>query len=821
VAPNTSQRPKVVLLGMMAKMPVAGAVWQAVHYLVGLERMGCEVYYVEAHGRTPSMLMREQHDDGGLLAARFISKVMSQIGLADRWAFHALHDDGAVHGMTREALDALYADAALVINLHGGTEPREEHAATGRLVYLESDPCQLQFELHEGNTRTIEFLERHTAFFSFAENWGAPDCGLPVSDRFPFIPTRQPVLLDIWDSGDSPPGPAFTTVGNWRQDWREVSFKGETYHWSKHHEFLKVLDLPRRSPVPLELALSSIDHPDRALLESRGWAVRSGLEVSSDLGRYHRYVTTSRGEFTVAKDQNVRLRSGWFSDRSASYLAAGRPVITQDTGFGCALPVGAGLVPFSTIDEAADALALVDGDYGRHAQAARALAREYFAHDVVLGAMLAHLGIGGCRASPRRADIILEPVSRRPLVLAQQTVEAVLARPVPGAAGAPSEDRARASILIVTHDHLVCTRLCLESVLQAASTEVPSEVIVVDNASTDGTVEYLKRLEALHPQVKLICNPANRGFAAAVNQAATQASGDFFVILNNDVMVTAGWLDRLLMHLDDPGVGAVGPVTNRIGNEAEVETSYRTCSELADFAERRVRSHGGRTFDIPMLAMFCFVIRRGTYERVGGLDEGYGLGMFEDDDYAERLRRTGYRLVCVEDVFVHHFGEAAFGRLVPTGEHAALFRANRSRFEERWGVTWQPHQRRPGPEERERVARLRDKVRAVLPEDSVTLVVTKDDPELLDIGVRAMPFPQGDDGSFAGFYPADSPAAVEQLVQLQQHGATHLVVPQTARWWLDHYVGLTGYLEQHAQVVLNDDDGLVFALERQLAPARS
>jgi hypothetical protein len=171
-------------------------------------------------------------------------------------------------------------------------------------------------------------------------------------------------------------------------------FAGQTYSWSKHHEFMKMIDLPRRVVgQPFELALSSYTPADAAMLEANGWRVRHALDFSMDADAYRRYVVESRGEFTVAKDQNVRLRSGWFSDRSATYLAAGRPVVTQDTAFGNVLPTGEGLFAFTTADEAAAAVEAINSDYPRHRSAASAIAREYFGHDVVLGRLLEEVGL--------------------------------------------------------------------------------------------------------------------------------------------------------------------------------------------------------------------------------------------------------------------------------------------------------------------------------------------------------------------------------------------------------------------------------------------
>jgi hypothetical protein len=385
------RRPRIVVLGMLTKMPVAGVVWQYLHYLLGFERLGYEAWYVEDHGINPSMFSTDS-DPGTDRAAAFIASMMRRGGLDGRWAYHALHDDGAVHGLSDSELADLYRSAALIVNMHGGTTPRPEHASGDRLVYLQTDPGQLQAELREGRAETVEFLEPHAAFFTFAESIGADHCGLPVSDRFEFVPTRQPVVLDLWTTTDGP-WATFTTIGNWRQRWRDIVLDGEPYTWSKHHEFTKVLDLPARTGARFELALSALGRRDGDDLQAHGWRVVDAAAISSDCDVYRTYIQRSKGELTVAKDQNVRLRTGWFSDRSATYLASGRPVITQDTGFGHHLPVGEGLFAFSCLDEAADAVAAVQADPIRHGLVAADIAREHFDADKVLKALLAEVGV--------------------------------------------------------------------------------------------------------------------------------------------------------------------------------------------------------------------------------------------------------------------------------------------------------------------------------------------------------------------------------------------------------------------------------------------
>ena len=246
------------------------------------------------------------------------------------------------------------------------------------------------------------------------------------------------------------------------------------------------------------------------------------------------------------------------------------------------------------------------------------------------------------------------------------------------------------SIVIITYNNLAVSKLCLDSVLR--NTDYPTfEVIVVDNASTDGTPRWLEGLAAQHPNVRVILNDENQGFPKANNQGLAVATGSYLVLLNNDTVVPPGWLSRLVAHLADLDVGLVGPVTNFVGNEAKVEVAYRTWGEMELFARDRARRWDGQCADIHMLAMFCLAMRRDTFERLGPLDEQFGIGMFEDDDYARRAREAGLRVVCAADTFVHHIGQATFKTLIQQGEYDELFARNRRSYEQKWRVTWTPH----------------------------------------------------------------------------------------------------------------------------------
>jgi hypothetical protein len=279
------RRARIVVLGAITRYPVSGIVWLTLQYVLGFRQLGYDCYYVESHGGTPRAFV-ENHDDGARGAAAFLARLMARFDLSDRWAFHVTRGDRRCYGLSETELWHLYSSASLIVNLHGATIPQPEQAATGRLIYIGTDPVLIEIQLHQGSRDAYKLLEPHVAFFTWAGNHGKAGCRLPQSDRFVFQPTRQPVLVDLWsDNGHASTG-RFTTIAGWRQLWREIWFEGEIYHWSKHFEFLKFLSLPSKSAAPFELALTSYEPSDRALLESHGWSVLDAAQVSSDLDLY-------------------------------------------------------------------------------------------------------------------------------------------------------------------------------------------------------------------------------------------------------------------------------------------------------------------------------------------------------------------------------------------------------------------------------------------------------------------------------------------------------------------------------------------------------
>jgi hypothetical protein len=387
-------RRRLVVLGMMGRCPFGGQTWLYLNWLRGFARLGHEVYYVEDDAAWPfDPRVNAVSSDPGY-AASHLDRVMKAIGLEGRWAYRPLFKGSdECYGMSATALRTLYRDCDAILNVCGATVLNDDHAAAPLRVYVETDPVTNQLELAGGRAKTRAVLAAHDAIVSYGENYGAPDCGVPI-DGFRYLKTRQPIDLELWPAAFDPGADRYTTIGNWKQQGNDVVWNGETYRWSKHHEFLKFLELPRRRPgLRFELMLNVQDEADKRTLLEHGFALSSPVERSLDPWRYQEMFRASRGEWTVAKDQNVRLRSGWFSERDACYLASGKPVVAQSTGFEKFLPTGEGLFAFHSLDDVLAALDRIESDYPKACRAARAIACEQLDARRVCAAFLAGLGL--------------------------------------------------------------------------------------------------------------------------------------------------------------------------------------------------------------------------------------------------------------------------------------------------------------------------------------------------------------------------------------------------------------------------------------------
>ncbi len=380
-----AKRAKIILWGLLASYPFGGMTWQVLHHLAGLRQLGFDVWYVEDSDRlvlSPSTYCQTYDYSENI---KFLSKQMESIGLGNRWIFRPPTFYDRCFGATDlQGLYQLYKEADAVLNLCGSHKLRKEHSGIRCLIYMETDPVANQVAVANGETNTIQELEAYDYLFTYGENLGNKDCLVPV-ERFRWFPTRPPVCTDFWlrSEGLTPTAP-LSTIANWRHVGKDISWQGETYHWSKHYEFQRFINLPSHSKLPLELAIGAIRDDEVSQLRLHGWRIVPSVTLS-DPSAYNKYICASTGEFTVAKDQYVRMRSGWFSDRSVCYIAAGRPVITQDTGFSNILPTGEGLFAYETEEEALASIEQVAVDYPRQSRAAYEIAREFFSAEKILG----------------------------------------------------------------------------------------------------------------------------------------------------------------------------------------------------------------------------------------------------------------------------------------------------------------------------------------------------------------------------------------------------------------------------------------------------
>jgi len=388
---SRSQYPAVVT-GMMFFRPIAGVVYQVLHHMLALRRLGFEPVYVERTGwwLLDPVTGEVSADPAGSIRA--VRRALAPFGLQDAWALRFL-DDGTVRafGIGDPQLAQLCAAAPVLLNVTGTQRLSDELLSCGIRVYIESDPFTAQFDVAMGDAEIRSHLDAHDVLFSYGETLSSPEFPLPL-EPYEWRATRQPVDLALWYTDAPPSSQRFTTITSWHNEEKDRAWDGTIYYWTKGREFRKFLDVARRWPGRFEMAVATT--PDRhESLRRRGWAAVDAQVLSADMSVYRRYIQASYAEFTVARDQYVRPRTGWFSDRSACYLAAGRPVILQETGFSSVLPTGKGLFSFTDGDDIAAAVEEILRDPEGNRAAAREIAAEYFDADRLVRAMLEQAGV--------------------------------------------------------------------------------------------------------------------------------------------------------------------------------------------------------------------------------------------------------------------------------------------------------------------------------------------------------------------------------------------------------------------------------------------
>ncbi|MGB3714744.1 MAG: hypothetical protein WA996_09975 [Candidatus Promineifilaceae bacterium] len=376
---------RIIVTGLIAQFPLGGVAWDYGQYPLGLRRLGHDVYYIEDTGQWPY-----NPQEGGLgsdptFNVEYLAKIMTRLGLEDRWAYR-FPWESQWFGMPDTKREKIIESADLLINVSGTLARPREYRDVKRIVYLDSDPVFTQVKLARGQEDFRKIVDAHDIHFSFGECFSesVPDTG------HQWLPTRQPIVLSEWEQAPAASHRnAFTTIMTWAS-YNPTEFEGKKYG-QKDMEFKRFLDLPGMvTPTILEIALNpgKVGKAPLSLLTHKGWQIVDPAELCPDLDSYRTYIQRSKAEWSVAKHGYVQGQAGWFSCRSACYLAAGRPVILQETGFSEVLPIGEGLFSFRTLEEAVAAIQELERDYARHSEAAMSIAKSYFDSDLVLSSLI-------------------------------------------------------------------------------------------------------------------------------------------------------------------------------------------------------------------------------------------------------------------------------------------------------------------------------------------------------------------------------------------------------------------------------------------------
>lgn len=372
---------RIVVLGYIVRGPLGGLAWHHLQYVLGLARLGHDVYFIEDSDDYPACYNPETDavTTDPSYGLKFAADAFQRLGLGERWAYYDAHTAQWLGAAATRARD-ICASADLLLNLSGVNPLRPWLAGIPARAFVDTDPAFTQVR-HLTDASAHALAAQHTSFFTFAENIGQSFCEVP-DDGFAWQPTRQPVVLDAWPVTAGKPDGNWTTVMQW-DSYRAREYEGRHYGM-KSDSFAAYVDLPARCGRIFELALGSASAP-RAALENNGWTVVDPRAPTRDPWTYQRYIEASKAEWSVAKHGYAASRSGWFSERSAAYLASGRPVVTQETGFSAWLKASnGGLIAFETPEEAVQGVAEINCRYEFHCRAAREVAAEFFDANKVL-----------------------------------------------------------------------------------------------------------------------------------------------------------------------------------------------------------------------------------------------------------------------------------------------------------------------------------------------------------------------------------------------------------------------------------------------------
>ena len=375
----------VVVAGALANKPGnGGEAWVRLSWVLGLRRLGYDVLFVEQ--LSPAACVGSDGAPAPVAGSRnlaFFREIVDRFGLTSSASL--IYDDGAeLFGVPEGDLLARAATAVALFNLSGHLTYEPLLRRLSRKIYVDLDPGFTQYWHASGQPLGLDHHDEH---LTVGGNVGTEACPIPTRG-IRWQPVRPPVVLDEWTPGRGD-AHRFTTVGGWRGAYGPITWEGRTFGL-KVHEFRKLVQLPHQAAGTFEIALDihPADATDRARLERHGWQIVDPRCVASDPDAYRDYVRGSGAEFSVAQGIYVETNSGWFSDRTAAYLAAGRPALVQDTGFSRTLPTGEGLLCFTSLEEAVAGAREIRRAYERHSRAARALAEAYFDSDAVLGGLL-------------------------------------------------------------------------------------------------------------------------------------------------------------------------------------------------------------------------------------------------------------------------------------------------------------------------------------------------------------------------------------------------------------------------------------------------